>query len=303
MAWLILFLVVGAALALDLGVFNKDDHEVGVKEASYWTVTWIVLSLLFALGIAIFDSQDQALLFLTGYVVEKSLSIDNIFLFIVIFQYFNVAPKYQHRILFWGILGAIITRGVLIVAGVELLHKFHWLMYVFGALILYTGVKTLFFNKDEEIDIENNFALKLVNKFIPTNTEHEGNEFIITENGKRYATKLMVVLLVVELTDIMFAFDSIPAILGITTDPFIVYSSNLLAILGLRALYFVLAGMIEYFKYLSLGVSLILIFVGLKMLLASWIHISPFVSLGIICMILIGTVLPTALNLAKEKKT
>ena len=290
MHWILLAVIIVLALALDLGVFHRESREVSLKEASHWTFAWITLSLLFALGIGILDSYDKAILFLTGYVVEESLSVDNLFLFIVIFQYFKIKPKYQHRVLFWGILGAIVTRGLLIVAGVELLERFEWLIYVFGALILFTGIKT-FNGLKEEIDLESNAVLKIVRRFVPTKTDYEGEKFFIYDNGKLLATPLLVVLIVVELTDILFAFDSIPAILGITRDVFIVYSSNLFAILGLRSMYFVLSGMLDVFKYLSIGVSCILIFVGFKMLTEGFFHISALLSLGVICSILLIAVL------------
>lgn len=300
MHWILLAVIVVFALALDLGVFHRESKEVDLKEATRWTIVWVVLAMLFALGIAIFESYDKAILFLTGYVVEESLSVDNLFLFIVIFQYFSVKPKYQHRVLFWGILGAILTRGLLIVAGVELLDRFEWLIYVFGGLILFTGIKT-FNGLKEEIDLESNAVLKIVKRFVRTKTDYEGERFFVIEHGKLFATPLLVVLIVVELTDILFAFDSIPAILGITRDVFIVYSSNLFAIMGLRSMYFVLAGMLELFKYLSIGVSCILIFVGFKMLTESFIHISPLLSLGVISSILAISIFASWRELDRKK--
>lgn len=290
--WVVLFSIVAVCLILDLGVFHKDSHEVGFREASMWTLFWILLSLIFASGIWYYHSTEHAILFLTGYVVEKSLSVDNLFLFIVIFNYFSVKPKYQHRVLFWGVLGAIITRGVLIYAGVILLERFQWLTYVFGGLILITGIRTLSGLKDD-IDLESNVILKVVRRFVRTKVDYEGQAFFIIEKGLLYATPLFVVLLVMELTDVLFALDSIPAILGITADPFLVYSSNLFAILGLRSLYFVLSGLMSLFEYLSVGVSFILIFVGVKMLSEDFYHISPFVSLAIISLILFSSILPS----------
>jgi tellurite resistance protein TerC len=290
--WVVLFSIVAVCLILDLGVFHKNSHEVGFREASMWTIFWILLSLIFAAGIWYYHSTEQAILFLTGYVVEKSLSVDNLFLFIVIFNYFSVKPKYQHRVLFWGVLGAIITRGALIYAGVILLERFQWLTYVFGGLILITGIRTLSGLKDD-IDLESNVILKVVRRFVRTKVDYEGQAFFIIEKGLLYATPLFVVLLVMELTDVLFALDSIPAILGITADPFLVYSSNLFAILGLRSLYFVLSGLMSLFEYLSVGVSFILIFVGVKMLSEDFYHISPFVSLAIISLILFSSILPS----------
>jgi len=298
--WLVLFGIVAVCLILDLGVFHKDSHVLTFKEASLWTIFWVILSLLFACGIWYFHSSADALLFLTGYVVEKSLSVDNLFLFIVIFNYFSVKPKYQHRVLFWGVLGEIITRGLLIVGGVALINHFQWLTYVFGGFILVTGIKTLSGLKDD-VDLESNVVLKLVRKFVRTKLDYEGQSFFMVEKGVLYATPLLVVLLVMELTDILFALDSIPAILGITTNTFIVYSSNLFAILGLRALYFVLSGLMGLFKYLSIGVSFILIFVGLKMLLEDFYHISPFVSLLVIMLILLSSILPSIPEIRSQK--
>lgn len=290
--WVVLFAIVLICLVIDLGIFHKESHEVGFKEASIWTVFWILLSLTFAAGIWYFHSTEQAVLFLTGYVVEKSLSVDNLFLFIVIFNYFSVKPKYQHRVLFWGVLGAILTRGALIYSGVILLERFQWLTYVFGGLILVTGIRTLSGLKDD-IDLESNVILKIVKRFVRTKLDYEGQAFFIIEQGLLYATPLFVVLLVMELTDVLFALDSIPAILGITPDPFLVYSSNLFAILGLRSLYFVLSGLMNLFEYLSVGVSFILIFVGIKMLSEDFYHISPFLSLAIISLILVSSILPS----------
>ncbi len=290
--WVVLFSIVIACLVIDLGVFHRESHEVSFKEAYIWTVFWILLSLMFAAGIWHFHSSSDAVLFLTGYVVEKTLSVDNLFLFIVIFKYFSVKPKYQHRVLFWGVLGAIVTRGLLIYGGVALLDRFQWLTYVFGAFILFTGIKTLKAPQGD-IHLETNFILKFVRKFLRTKLDYEGQNFFILEKGTLYATPLLVVLIVMELTDILFALDSIPAILGITKDPFIVYSSNLFAILGLRSLYFVLSGLMDLFKHLSIGVSFILIFVGVKMLSEDWYHIPPVISLMVISLILISSILPS----------
>ena len=299
--WIVLFVIVISCLAIDLGIFHKESHEVKFKEALSWSIIWITLALIFSLGIGLEHSSADAMLFLTGYVVEKSLSVDNLFLFIVIFKYFSIHPQYQHRILFWGVLGAIITRGLLIYGGVSLLHSFSWLIYVFGAIILVTGLKTLSGFKDS-IDLESNVVLKLVKKVIRTKMDYVGPNFLIREGGLLYATPLLVVLIVVVFTDVLFALDSIPAILGITRDPFIVYSSNLFAILGLRALYFLLAGMMELFEYVTYGVSCILIFVGLKMLGEGLIEIPPFISLVIILSILVISILPSLPRVIRQKR-
>jgi len=298
--WVVLFGIVFTCLAVDLGVFHRKSHVLSLKEASLWTIFWIVLSLMFACGIWYFHSGSDALLFLTGYVVEKSLSVDNLFLFIVIFNYFSIKPQYQHRVLFWGVLGAIITRGALIYGGVALLDRFQWLTYVFGAFILLTGLKTFSGLKDD-IDLENNVILKIVRRFVRTKLDYEGQSFFTTHQGVLYATPLLVVLIVMELTDILFALDSIPAILGITTNTFIVFSSNLFAILGLRALYFVLSGLMGIFKHLSIGVAFILIFVGMKMLLEDWYHVPPFLSLLAIFIILFSSILPSIPGILSER--
>lgn len=283
--WAGFILFVIAMLLLDLMVFQRRKHEIAIKEALLWSVFWIGLSLLFNVGVYIWGGKQQALEFLTGYLLEKSLSVDNIFVFLVIFSYFKIPHKYQHEVLFWGIMGALIMRGAFIACGIALLKQFHWIIYIFGGLLIFTGIK-LAFGKEKEIHPEKNPLLRILNKFFPVARSYEGEKFFIKDAGKWFATPLFAVLLVVETTDVIFAFDSIPAILAITRDPFIVYTSNVFAILGLRALYFALAGVMEFFHYLNYGLAVILVFVGCKMLIADIYKIPTGISLAILAFIL-----------------
>ena len=277
-------------LALDLGVFHRKSHEIKIKEALIWSAVWIALALAFNYGIYVFMGKEKAVEFLTGYVIEKSLSIDNLFVFIMLFTYFNVETKYQHKVLFWGILGALVMRAIFIFAGVALINKFHWIIYVFGALLIFTGIKMLF-HKDEQIDPDKNPLVRLFKKFFPvTEKDHDG-KFFVKINGRTFATPLFVVLLMVEFTDLIFAVDSIPAILAITNDTFIIFTSNVFAILGLRALYFALAGITQYFYYLKYGLSAILVFVGIKMTIVDLYKIPIAYSLITIASILVVSVL------------
>lgn len=278
-----------AMLALDLGVFHRDDHEVSGKEAAIWTVVWVVVALIFGAVVVWWRGPDVAVQYLTGYLIEKSLSADNIFVFLLIFSYFQVPAAYQHRVLFWGILGALVMRGVLIAVGATLLAKFHWIIYVFGAFLAVTGIR-LATQKEVAADPGNSNIVKLVRRFVPVTERYEGNHFFVRHGGKLAATPLFVVLAIVESSDLMFALDSVPAIFAITTDPFIVYTSNVFAILGLRSLYFLLAHVIAKLRFLKFGLALILTFVGAKMLLVSVIQIPPFVSLTVIGAILTVTV-------------
>ena len=254
-------------LAIDLGVFHRKSHAVSFKESLLWTMVWMGLAMIFNALIYFWKGPDKALEFLTGYLIELSLSVDNLFVFILIFGYFHVAPQYQHRILFWGILGALILRIIFIFAGAALLVKFHWMIYLFGGILIVSGYK-MFFQKDKKIEPDKNPALRLFKKFFPVTEHTDGSKFFIKQNNKWFATPLFLVLLIVETTDVIFAVDSVPAILAITTDTFIVFTSNAFAILGLRSLYFALAGIINVFRYLHFGLAAILIFIGLKMLLA-----------------------------------
>jgi tellurite resistance protein TerC len=242
---------------------------------------WVVISLLFNLGIWHWEGPAKALEFFTGYLIEKSLSVDNIFVFLVLFQYFRVEPRYQHRVLFWGIFGALVMRGILIAAGVVLIARFHWILYVFGAFLVWAGFKMMF-HKPEDIHPEQNPVFRWARKFLPMTSDYHGQRFFLREGGIWRATPMFLVLLVVETTDLAFALDSIPAIFGITHDPFIVFSSNVFAILGLRAMYFLLAGVMHYFRYLNYGLSAVLIFIGLKMLGEKWVEIPTWLSLSMV---------------------
>lgn len=272
-------------LALDLGVFHRHSHEVKFKEAMTWSLVWIGLALIFNAGIWHYFGETKAIEFLTGYIVEKSLSIDNIFVFVLIFSAFQVPAAYQHRVLFWGVFGALIMRAIFIFAGVSLIAKFHWIIYVFGVFLIITGIK-IARDKGTKINVENNVLLNLLRRVMPVTSEYSKSSFLVKVSGKLHATPLLLVLILIEATDLIFAVDSIPAILAITSDPFIVYTSNVFAILGLRSLYFALAGSLKYFTYLHYGLALILIFVGIKMLITDFYKINPFVSLAIIGSIL-----------------
>lgn len=274
MSWVWFVGAVLVFLALDLGVFHRKAHAVGFREALMWTAIWFAMAIAFALLLAptMIGAQwgtDHTNLFITGYVVELSLSMDNVFVIALIFTYFRVPQEYQHRVLFWGILGALVMRGVMILSGAELIERFHWIMYVFGAFLLFTGVKMLFVG-DEEVEPEKNILIRLARRVYPVTTEFEGQRFFTLLNGRRALTPLALCLIMVETTDLIFAVDSIPAIFGITTEPFIVFTSNVFAILGLRSLYFVLVGLLQHFCYLKYGLALVLVFIGFKMLIVLW---------------------------------
>ncbi len=266
--WVGFIVIVVTILSLDLGVFNRDAHQVTVREATIWSLVWISLALLFNAAIYQFEGTDRALEFFAGYLLEYSLSVDNIFVFVLIFSFFRVPASYQHRVLFWGILTAVILRGVMIVLGAALLSRFEFLITIFGAFLVYTAYH-MATEGERELDIEANPLVTLLRRFMPITEGYRGERFMVMEAGRRMATPLLVVLLVIESTDVIFAVDSIPAIFGITTDPFIVFTSNIFAILGLRSLYFLLAGVIEKFHYLQTGLSVVLGFVGIKMLVES----------------------------------
>lgn len=294
-------------LALDLGVFHRKAHVVKVKEALGWTILWFCMAMLFAFVVAPHMAgkwtPDDTKLFITGYIVELSLSMDNVFVIAVLFSYFKVPSSYQHRVLFWGILGALVMRGVMIWVGAELVRQFNWLLYVFGGFLLFTGLKMLF-AKDDGVDPENNPVIRLARRFLPVADQFDGQKFITVQNGKKLFTPLFLVLLIVETTDLVFALDSIPAIFGITKEPFIVFTSNVFAILGLRSLYFVLAGAIGYFRYLKYGLSLVLVFIGGKMLAVIWDkHIHPDASLIVVLGILVVSVVASLVAARLEKKT
>ena len=283
-AWIAFIAFIVAMLAVDL-FLHRDNHSVSVKEASIWSTVWIIMGTSFGGVIWWLEGGTLAGEYITGYILEKSLSVDNIFVFALIFSYFAVPLKYQHNVLFWGIFGALVFRAIFIFAGVALLEQFHWMIYVFGGFLLFTGVR-MFFHDEEEIHPERNPVLKALRKVFPIAKDYDGSKFFTVENGKRLATPLLAVLVVVETTDIIFAVDSIPAILAVTQDQFLVFSSNAFAILGLRALYFLLAGVMDRFMYLRAGLALVLVYVGIKMLISEFYEIPTLVSLGVIALVL-----------------
>lgn len=293
-----------AMLALDLGVFHRKAHKVGFKEAIGWTIAWIALALLFNAGLYFRAGSGPALEFLAGYLIEKSLSVDNIFVILLIFGFFHVADRYQHKILFWGILGALVMRAAFIVAGVALIQRYHWILFVFGGFLVLSGIKMAIPRKTEP-SLENNFFLRGMRKLIPMTDAHEGAAFFIKRDGRWLATPLFAALLMVEATDVIFAVDSIPAVLAVSEDPFIVYTSNAFALLGLRSLYFAVAGLVELFHYLKYGLSAILVFVGTKMLLSDFYKVPIGAALGGILAILAISILaslwfPKTKTLAQE---
>ena len=288
--WIAFNVFVLGMLALDLGVFHRNAHKVSLREALTWSVLWISLALTFNLGIYYFWGSEKALEFLAGYLIEKSLSVDNIFVFLLIFSYFSVPAMYQHRVLFWGILGALVMRAIFIAAGAALLTAFHWIIYVFGGFLIITGIKMLFAS-DEKLEPEKNPAVRLLRRVMHVTGDYHGQRFFVRNNGRLWATPLLLVLVVVETTDVIFAVDSIPAIFAITLDPFIVYTSNVFAILGLRALYFLLAGILDMFRYLKVGLSFVLCFVGVKMMVVDLYKIPIGISLGVVASILAASIL------------
>jgi tellurite resistance protein TerC len=256
-------------LALDLGVFNRKAHRISVREAAIWSVVWISLALLFDVGLYFFEGPEIAMQFLGGYLLEKSLSVDNIFVFVMIFTYFATPAEYQHRVLYWGILTALVLRGAMILTGAALIARFEFLIGLFGILLIITAIR-MFRSGDAEADLSQNYVVRIVQRLMPVTEGYRGQRFTVVEQGKRWITPLLVVLLVVETSDVIFAVDSIPAVFGITTDPFIVYTSNVFAILGLRSLYFLLAGVVDRFHFLKLGLSVVLGFVGVKMVVETF---------------------------------
>jgi tellurite resistance protein TerC len=328
--WIVFNLFVLAMLALDLGVLNRRAHVIKFREAIGWSLMWITLAALFAVGVYFWRGRAIALEFTTGYVVELALSVDNLFVFILIFRYFSVPRHHQHKVLFWGIIGALVMRGVFIAAGITLINYFHWIIYAFGAFLVYVGIRLAFQQEDESVHPEHNLAVKLLRKFMPVTKEYVGGNFFTRDkhsvwgrgcapslrdkgsvrgrsvwgrvcDPSLFATPLFVVLIVVETTDILFAVDSIPAILAITRDAFIVYTSNVFAIMGLRAMYFALAGMMEMFHYLHYGLSLVLVFIGAKMLLSNYYPIPTEWALGVVAVLLGISVAASLLFPAKKK--
>jgi tellurite resistance protein TerC len=313
--WIGFNLFVLLMLALDLGVFHRKAHVVSIREATMWSLVWIALAMVFNLGLYLFWDQlsptstysnsEASLAFFTGYLIEKSLSVDNIFVFVLIFTFFAVPAAYQHRVLFWGILGALLMRGTLIAVGATLLKEFHWIIYVFGAFLVFTGIR-MALHRNQEMHPERNPLIRFVRRIMPVTDNYEGDRFFLRRAGKLFATPLFLVLLLVESTDLVFAVDSIPAIFAVTNDPFLVYTSNVFAILGLRSLYFLLAGVVDKFYYLKLGLSAVLVFVGIKMVMIDIYKIPVGLSLGMIASILTISVIASlwrAQRLLKMEKT
>ena len=298
--WLIFNLFVLATIALDLGVFHRRPHKMSTREALTWTFVWVGLSIAFGFGVMHFAGEQRGLEFFTGYVIEKALSVDNLFLFLVIFRAFAVDEKIQHRVLEWGIVGALVMRGVMIAAGASLIERFSWILYAFGAFLVFAGLHMLFARKTEMHPEENRIS-RFARKYLRVTKDYHGSKFFVREAGKLFATPLFVVLLIVEITDITMAVDSIPAIFGITRDPFIVYTSNVFAILGLRAMYFLLAGVLGRLRYLTAGLSFVLTFIGAKMMAEPWVHISVELSLGVVAGILLVALAASLLTGAKAR--
>jgi tellurite resistance protein TerC len=297
--WVLFNVFVLAMLALDLGIFHREKHVVGFREAINWTLVWISLACVFAVLIYFFGhtmtghharpNSELTMEFVAGYLIEESLSVDNLFVFLVIFRFFAVPRRYQHEVLFWGVVGALVMRAVFIIAGIKLLNAFEWVIYIFGAILVYSGIK-LFRQHDAEIDPETNLVLRWFRRLFRVTENYEGHKFFVVRSGIRYATPLAVVLLMIETTDLLFAADSIPAVLAITREPFIVFTSNVFAILGLRSLYFALAGMIEVFHLLHYGLSVILIFIGAKMLASHYVRIPIGVALAVVAGVLLVSI-------------
>jgi tellurite resistance protein TerC len=286
-------------LALDLGVFHKENHEIKLKEALMWTMFWVSLALIFNIGIYHFMGSEKALQFLTGYLIEESLSIDNVFVFMLVFSYFKVPPKYQHKILFWGILGAMLMRITFILSGILLIEKFHWIIFVFGGFLVITGIR-LAFQDEISIKPDSNPVIRLFKRFFRITDTYHKDKFFIRENGVLLATPMMVVLIFIEVSDLIFAVDSIPAILAITSDPFIVFTSNVFAILGLRSLFFAISAISKYFIYLKYGLAAILTYVGTKMLVSDYYKIDPLYSLLVILAILSLSIFTSMLAVNKK---
>lgn len=282
-------------LVLDLGVFHRKSHRVPVKEAVIWSAVWISLAMVFMTIIYFDEGKIKALEFLTGYVIEYSLSVDNIFVFILIFSFFAVDEKYQHKVLFWGIIGAIIMRAIFIFAGIALIRKFHWIIFIFGGFLIFTGIRMLF-QGEVKVEPEKNPVVRFFRKFLPVSDKSEGDRFFVSSNGRRFATPLFIVLIIIESSDLIFAVDSIPAILAISEDPFIVFTSNIFAIMGLRSLYFAISGIMKYFRFLKIGLAFVLAFVGLKMVVSGFdidipILLSLLVITGIISVSVIASLM------------
>ncbi|MFO0592483.1 MAG: TerC family protein [Polyangiaceae bacterium] len=299
--WVGFLVFVLALLALDLGVFHRKAHDVSIKEAGVWSAVWIGLAAVFNVGVYHLFGSDRAIEFATGYLIEKALAVDNIFVFVILFSYFAVPTALQHRVLFWGILGALVMRAGFILAGGAFLQRYHFAIYVFGAILLVTGVKLLL-AKNEEEDMSKNVFVRALRRVFPVTDGYRGDSFVVKVNGKRFITPLMLALLTVELTDVVFAIDSIPAIFAVTRDPFIVFTSNIFAILGLRSLYFLLAGVVKKFHYLKTGLAFILVFVGGKMVLTDLYKFPVLASLGVIAAILATSVVASIVKASRDDK-
>jgi len=297
--WVVFNIFIVSMLIIDLTIFNREPEEISIRKALGWTAVWIILAVIFGIGLYYYMDPESSLDFFTGYLIEKSLSVDNIFVFLLIFTYFGVDPKYQHRVLFWGIFGALVFRLIFILIGVALIEQFHWVIYIFGAFLIFTGIK-LAFEKDKEIKPNRNPVLKLVRRFVPVTKDFHGEKFFIKRNGKWIATPMFIVLVMIETTDVVFAFDSIPAIMAITRDTFIIYSANAFAILGLRALYFALSGVMRLFHYLHYGLALILVYVGTKMMLEDLVEIPTLVTLSVIILTISFSILISIIYPKKE---
>jgi tellurite resistance protein TerC len=291
-----------AMLALDLGIFHRKAHVVGFREALSWSAVWVTCSLLFSAFIWHTYGAERGLQFLTGYVIEYSLSIDNIFVFVLVFSALRIPLLYQHRVLFWGILSALFMRAGMIFAGTALINQFHWIIYVFGGFLIITGIKLFINRNDEEADLNDNAVLKLVKRFVPTSSTLDSDHFFTHENGKRVATPLFLALVLVEISDVIFAVDSVPAIFAITTDPFIVFTSNIFAILGLRSLFFLLAGLVDKFRYLKVGLAFVLVFVGTKMVIVDIYKIPSALSLAVIAGLLGASIVASLRASAREER-
>lgn len=301
--WLGFSIFIVTMLSLDLGLFNRKAHTIKYREAWIWSITWMTLALIFCGLVFHYQGSTRGLEFLTGYLIELSLSVDNLFVFLLIFSFFKVPAKFQHRVLFWGVMGALVMRLTMIFVGAALINRFHWIIYIFGAFLVYTGIK-MFRHEEVEIQPDQNIVVRIFTRFLPITRHYDGEKFFTIVNGKTTGTLLLLVLMVVEVTDLIFAVDSIPAIFAITRDTFIVYTSNVFAILGLRSMYFLLAGVVEKFRYLRTGLAIVLTFIGLKMLVvAVGFHIPIWVSLCFVAAVLAGSVVASLIIPAKPDPT
>ncbi|HKG48152.1 MAG TPA: TerC family protein [Pyrinomonadaceae bacterium] len=301
--WIAFSLFIFTMLSLDLGLFNRKAHTVKYREAAIWSAVWVTLAMIFAGIVFCYLGSQRGFEFVTGYLIELSLSVDNLFVFLLIFSYFKVPAKFQHRVLFWGVMGALVMRLTMIFVGAALINRFHWIIYIFGAFLVYTGIK-MFRQEEIQIEPDQNPLIRAVTRVFPISRHYEEQKFFTRHNGKLTGTLLLLVLMVVEVTDLVFAVDSIPAIFAVTTNTFIVYTSNVFAILGLRSMYFLLAGVVEKFRYLRVGLAIVLTFIGMKMLVgATGYHIPIKISLGFVALVLFGSVIASLLVAPEHDKT